>query len=52
MGLNLADDNSIRDLKKTLAAPGSLPAALDYYRFVYGSKDTDPALADVQSAYL
>ena len=39
-------------LKKTLAAPGTLPAALDYYRFVYGSKDADPALADVQSAYL
>jgi pimeloyl-ACP methyl ester carboxylesterase len=46
------DPDFMADLKKTLAAPGSLPAALDYYRFVYGSKDPDPALADVQSAYL
>jgi len=46
------DPDFMADLKKTLAAPGSLPAALDYYRFVYGGKDPDPALADVQSAYL
>ena len=36
-----------------LQTPGiRLRLALDYYRFVYGSKDPDPALADVQSAYL
>jgi pimeloyl-ACP methyl ester carboxylesterase len=40
------------ELKKTLAAPGSLTAALDYYRFVLGTKDPDPGLADVQAAYL
>src|SRR5215471_9503065 len=45
------DPELIAELKKTLGAPGVLPAALDYYRFVYGSKDADPALSEVQSAY-
>jgi pimeloyl-ACP methyl ester carboxylesterase len=40
------------DLKKTLSAPGSLTAALDYYRFVFGTREPDPALADVQAAYV
>jgi pimeloyl-ACP methyl ester carboxylesterase len=47
-----ADPEFMAELKKTLGAPGALSAALDYYRFVYGSKDPDPALADVQSASL
>jgi pimeloyl-ACP methyl ester carboxylesterase len=42
----------VAELKKTLSAPGSLTAALDYYRFVYGTKQADPALAEVQAAYL
>ena len=46
------DSGFMADLKKTLAAPGTLPAALDYYRFVYGTKEANPALADVQAAYL
>src|SRR5262249_37255543 len=45
------DPEFMADLKKTLGAPGVTPAALDYYRFVYGSKDADPALSEVQSAY-
>ncbi len=40
------------ELKKTPGAPGSLTAALDYYRFVYGTKQADPALAEVQAAYV
>ena len=40
------------DLKKTLGAPGTLSAALDYYRFIYGTKEANPALAEVQAAYL
>jgi pimeloyl-ACP methyl ester carboxylesterase len=46
------DPDFMADLKKSLSAPGSLSAALDYYRFVYGTKDADPALAEVQAAYL
>jgi pimeloyl-ACP methyl ester carboxylesterase len=46
------DPGFMADLKQTLAAPGTLTAALDYYRFVYGTKDADPALAEVQAAYL
>jgi pimeloyl-ACP methyl ester carboxylesterase len=46
------DPSFMSDLKKTLAAPGSLTAALDYYRFVYGTKAADPALAEVQAASL
>jgi pimeloyl-ACP methyl ester carboxylesterase len=40
------------DLKKTLSAPGSLTAALDYYRYIFGTRETDPALENVQSAYV
>jgi pimeloyl-ACP methyl ester carboxylesterase len=46
------DPGFMADLKKTLSAPGALSAALDYYRFVYGTKDADPALAEVQAAYI
>jgi pimeloyl-ACP methyl ester carboxylesterase len=46
------DPDFMAELKKTLGAPGTLTAALDYYRFVYGTKDADPALAEVQAAYL
>jgi len=46
------DADFMVELKKTLSEPGSLSAALDYYRFVLGTKEADPALADVQSAYL
>jgi pimeloyl-ACP methyl ester carboxylesterase len=46
------DPDFMADLKKTLSAPGSLTAALDYYRFVLGTKDADPALAEVQAAYV
>jgi pimeloyl-ACP methyl ester carboxylesterase len=44
------DPGFMAELKKTLGAPGSLTAALDYYRFVYGTKQADPALAEVQAA--
>jgi pimeloyl-ACP methyl ester carboxylesterase len=46
------DPEFMADLKKTLSAPGSLTAALDYYRFVFGTREADPALADVQAAYV
>jgi pimeloyl-ACP methyl ester carboxylesterase len=46
------DPEFMADLKKTLSAPGSLTAALDYYRFVLGTREADPALADVQAAYV
>ncbi|MDQ6852288.1 MAG: alpha/beta hydrolase [Actinomycetota bacterium] len=46
------DPGFMAELKKTLGAPGSLTAALDYYRFVYGTKQADPALAEVQAAYV
>jgi pimeloyl-ACP methyl ester carboxylesterase len=46
------DPDFMAELKETLGEPGALTAALDYYRFVLGTKDADPALADVQSAYV
>jgi pimeloyl-ACP methyl ester carboxylesterase len=46
------DPEFMADLKKTLSAPGSLTAALDYYRYIFGTRETDPALEDVQSAYV
>jgi pimeloyl-ACP methyl ester carboxylesterase len=46
------DPDFMADLKKTMSAPGSLTAALDYYRFVLGTREADPALADVQAAYI
>lgn len=46
------DPGFMTELKKTLGAPGSLTAALDYYRFVYGTKEANPALTEVQGAYL
>jgi pimeloyl-ACP methyl ester carboxylesterase len=46
------DPDFMADLKKTMSAPGSLTAALDYYRFVLGTREADPALADVQAAYV
>jgi pimeloyl-ACP methyl ester carboxylesterase len=46
------DPAFMAELKKTLGEPGSLSAALDYYRFVLGTKEGDPALAEVQAAFL
>ena len=46
------DPGFMAELKKTLNAPGSLSAALDYYRFVFGTREADPSLAEVQAAYL
>ncbi len=46
------DPGFMRALKDTLAAPGTLAAALGYYRAVYGTTPTDPALTEVQAAYL
>lgn len=46
------DPDDLRALKATFDAPGSLSAALDYYRFVHGTKASDPALDAVQGAFL
>jgi len=46
------DPEDLRALKATFDAPGALGAALDYYRFVHGTKASDPALDAVQGAFL
>jgi pimeloyl-ACP methyl ester carboxylesterase len=46
------DPTDLRGLKDSLDAPGALSAALDYYRFVHGTKASDPALDAVQGAFL
>ena len=46
------DPDDLRALKATFDAPGSLSAALDYYRFIHGSKPSDPALDEVQAGFL
>ncbi|MFM7060054.1 MAG: alpha/beta fold hydrolase [Actinomycetes bacterium] len=46
------DPDDLRALKATFDAPGALSAALDYYRFVHGTKPSDPALDAVQGAFL
>lgn len=46
------DADDLRAIKSTFDAAGGLTAALDYYRFVHGSKPADPALDAVQSAFL
>jgi pimeloyl-ACP methyl ester carboxylesterase len=46
------DPEFMRALKDTLAAPGSLAAALGYYRAVFGTTPPDPSLSDVQAKYL
>ena len=47
-----ADPDDLRALKATFDVPGALSAALDYYRFVHGTKPADPALEPVQAAFL
>jgi len=37
-------------LKETLASPGSLDAAIDYYRHMWNTTRHDPRLADVEAA--
>ena len=46
------DPEDMRALKETLAAPGSLNAALNYYRFIHGTLASDPALDAVQGGFL
>ena len=40
----------MRALKDTLGSPGSLEAAIAYYRFMLGTLPGDPALADIGAA--
>jgi pimeloyl-ACP methyl ester carboxylesterase len=44
------DPTFIRELKETFAAPGSLDAAIGYYRFMLGGLPGDPALEAVGHA--
>jgi pimeloyl-ACP methyl ester carboxylesterase len=46
------DPAHMADVKECLGTPGVIEAAIDYYRFVFGTNDADPALADVQRAFL
>jgi pimeloyl-ACP methyl ester carboxylesterase len=45
------DPAFMRDLKQTFDAPGCLSAALDYYRFTFGAKESDPALEAVGAGF-
>jgi len=45
------DPAFMRALKETFDAPGCLSAALDYYRFTFGAKESDPALEAVGAAF-
>lgn len=47
-----APEPFMRQLKDTLASPGTLEAAVGYYRFMFGSRPSDPALNDVQGKFL
>ncbi len=47
-----APEPFMRALKDTFSQPGSLEAAIAYYRFTFGSLEADPALADVQNAFV
>jgi pimeloyl-ACP methyl ester carboxylesterase len=40
----------MRSLKDTLSSPGSAAAAIDYYRFMLGTRPTDPDLTPVRAA--
>ena len=44
------DADYMRALKDTLASPGSTKAAIDYYRFMLGGLERDPALAEIEAA--
>jgi pimeloyl-ACP methyl ester carboxylesterase len=44
------DPEFMAELKRTLGSPGTLGAALGYYRATLGSAPPDPALAKVQAA--
>ncbi|CAB4776370.1 unannotated protein [freshwater metagenome] len=46
------DPEDMRALKETLASPGTLTAALNYYRFVHGTLASDPALDAVQAGFI
>jgi pimeloyl-ACP methyl ester carboxylesterase len=41
----------MRELKSTFDQPGCLSAALDYYRFTFGSMPGDPALEPVGAKF-
>ena len=44
------DPAYMRQLKDTLGSPGSLEAAINYYRYTLGTIPSDPALANVDAA--
>lgn len=43
------DHEHVASIRKTMAEPGALQAALAYYRAMFAAKNADPALADVRS---
>lgn len=47
-----APEPFMRRLKETLSAPGTLGAAIDYYRFTFGALPSDPALGEIQAKFL
>jgi len=48
----IAPEPFMRELKETLAAPGTLDAAIAYYRFMLGARASDPALHEVQGKFV